>query len=72
MGLQRVRHAWVTFTHSLTLETGRPCGRNNGLPWSCRIERASQVALVVKNLPTNTGDIRDVDSVLGLGRSPGV
>ena len=32
---------------------------------------ASQVALVVKNLPTNSGDIRDEDSVPGLGRSPG-
>jgi len=33
--------------------------------------RASQVALVVKNLPANAGDIRDVDSIPGLGRSPG-
>ena len=33
---------------------------------------ASQVALVVKNLPVNAGDVRDVGSVPGLGRSPGV
>ena len=26
---------------------------------------------VVKNLPANTGDTRDADSVPGLGRSPG-
>ena len=26
---------------------------------------------MVKNLPTNTGDARDVDSIPGLGRSPG-
>ena len=32
---------------------------------------ASQVALVVKNLPTNTGDIRDSDPIPGSGRSPG-
>ena len=32
---------------------------------------ASQVALVVKNLPANTGDIRDAGSIPGLGRSPG-
>ena len=32
---------------------------------------ASQVALVVKNLPTNAGDVRDVGSVPGSGRSPG-
>ena len=32
---------------------------------------ASQVALVVKNPPANAGDIRDVGSIPGLGRSPG-
>ena len=31
----------------------------------------SQVALVVQNPPANTGDIRDRDSIPGLGRSPG-
>ena len=30
---------------------------------------ASQVALVVKNLPANAGDIRDMGSIPGLGRS---
>ena len=29
----------------------------------------SQVALVVKNLPANAGDIRDMGSIPGLGRS---
>ena len=32
---------------------------------------ASQEAQVVKNLPAITGDIRDVGSIPGLGRSPG-
>ena len=32
---------------------------------------ASQVALVVKNLPASAGDIRDSGSIPGLGRSPG-
>ena len=32
---------------------------------------ASLVVLVVKNLPANTGDIRDVGSIPGVGRSPG-
>ena len=32
---------------------------------------ASQVVLVVKNLPVNAGDIRDVGSIPGSGRSPG-
>ena len=30
------------------------------------------MALVVKNPPANAGDIRDVSSIPGLGRSPGV
>ena len=32
---------------------------------------ASQVALEVKNPPANGGNIRDMDSIPGLGRSPG-
>ena len=32
---------------------------------------ASQVPLVVKKLPANTGDLRDVDSIPGSGRVPG-
>ena len=32
---------------------------------------ASQVALAVKNLPGNAGDIRDTGLIPGLGRSPG-
>ena len=32
---------------------------------------ASQVVLVVKNLPANAGDIRDMGSVFGSGRSAG-
>ena len=32
---------------------------------------SSQVALVVKNLPTNAGGIRDVGSTPESGRSPG-
>jgi len=32
---------------------------------------ASQVALVVKNTPAKAGDTGDVDSIPGVGRSPG-
>ena len=32
---------------------------------------ASQVALVVKNLPANVADAREVGSIPGSGRSPG-
>ena len=30
-----------------------------------------EVVLVVKNLPANTGDVRDTGSIPGSGRSPG-
>ena len=33
---------------------------------------ASQVALVVKNLTVNAGDARDMGSIPGSGRSPGI
>ena len=33
---------------------------------------ASLVVPVVKNLPANTGDIRDVGLISGLGKPPGV
>ena len=32
---------------------------------------ASQVALVLKNLPATAGDVRDTGSIPGWGRSPG-
>ena len=41
---------------------------------SCDIqegERASQVTLVIKNLPASAGDIRDTGLIPGLGRPPG-
>ena len=34
--------------------------------------RASQVALVAKNLPANAGDLRDAGLIPGSGKSPGV
>ena len=55
MGLKRVRHNWAT-SRSLLLS---------------RALRASQVARVVKNLPTNAGDIRDISSNPGSGRDMG-
>ena len=49
----------------LLTDEGVTCVRN----WACI--QASQVALVVKNPPANAGDIRDVGSIPGSGRSPG-
>ena len=34
------------------------------------MKRVSQVVLVMKNLPANAGDIRDMGSISGLGTSP--
>ena len=36
----------------------------------CKFYWASQVALVVKNPPANAGDVRDMVSIPGSGRSP--
>ena len=38
---------------------------------SQKFKGACQVALAVKNLPANAGDVREVGSIPGLGRSPG-
>ena len=45
---------------------------SSGLGWSPGFDACSQVALVVKNLPANTGNARDVGSIPRSGRSPGV
>ena len=39
--------------------------------WEAPLAWASQVALEVKSPPANAGDIRDMGSIPGLGRSPG-
>ena len=41
------------------------------LPSCYALHGASQAALVVENVPANAGDIRDMDSIPGSGRSPG-
>ena len=43
------------------------CDRGGCMP----AQGAFQVALVVKNLPANAGDVREVGSIPGWGRSPG-
>ena len=55
----------------MVLNQGRVCSPSTPwLPWKifCRFY---QVALVVKNLAANAGDIRDKGLIPGLGRSPG-
>ena len=43
-----------------------------GFPKVWTVGRPSQMALVVKNLPANAGDVRDLGSIPALGRCPGV
>ena len=56
-------------------QAGSQCFLSVSGEWSLKELRwhfgVSQVAVVVKNPPANAGDIRDMDSMLGLGRSPG-
>ena len=40
--------------------------------WNIVVLRASQVAQLVKNPPTNAGDVRDAGLIPGSERSPGV
>ena len=47
------------------------CDPIDGSPPSCAVPGILQVLLVVKNLPAEAGDIRDMGSIPGLGRSPG-
>ena len=73
MGLQRIRHDWVTKQH---------CNYSQRFFWNKILimpkqyitshvsYSASQVALVVKNLPAHAGGIRDVGLIPGLGRTP--
>ena len=46
------------------------CSRNTSIR-HLKTFGASQVLLMVKNLPARAGDVRDKGSVFGLGRSPG-
>ena len=67
MGSQRVGHNWATsvsifdYFDSCFLEKQIFLGT----------KRASQVVLVIKNLPANARGIRDAGSIPELGRSPG-
>ena len=58
-------HVSYEYTHMFSHRSQLQLVKVHLLPWT------SQVALVVKNLPAVVGDIRDVGSILGSGRSPG-
>ena len=56
---------------ALFLKLPRPFPKDPGNYFLPHEYRASQVVLVLKNLPAKAGDIKDVDLIPGLGRSPG-
>ena len=56
-------------THMRSLEESKS-QRQKG-EWWVPVPEASQLALVVKNLPADAGDTRDVSLIPGPGRSPG-
>ena len=64
MGSQRVGHDLETECSHARAHT-----HTHHLLGLLRCLRASQVALMVKNLPTNAGDLRDAGLYCGSGRS---
>ena len=47
------------------------CFRILAIANNAAMNKEGEVVLLIKNLPANAGDIRDVGSIPGLGRSPG-
>ena len=60
---------WHPLSHSLNQVPWRQTWKP-GSYWG-NVREGFQVALVIKNVPSNAGDIRDTCSIPGLGRSPG-
>ena len=46
------------------------CFRILAIANNAAMNKEGEVVLLIKNLPANAGDIRDVGSIPGLGRSP--
>ena len=65
-----MRHIFIDSVSGFLLGTNE-IKVNRALELTSRPAGASQVALVVKNLPANAGELRDSGSIPGLGRSPG-
>ena len=57
--------------HGVTFTADTDTALTNVQHYFKHTTRASQVVLVVKNLPANAGDVRHTGSIPGLGRSPG-
>ena len=70
-----IRAAGLAFSLLTPTVKNLQCRRPEFDPWFTKIawrrEGASQVVLVVKNPPVNTGEVRDLGSIPVSGRSPG-
>ena len=60
---------WVSGEKQLASRKAKKCIKVADLSFVLAAIWASQVALLVKNLPGNSGDVRDAGSILGWGRS---
>ena len=71
MASQRLPEVWGLQSAMVYIRVTLLCCPSCGFGQMYNDTGASQVALVVKSLPADTGDIRDVGSIPGPGRSPG-
>ena len=65
--IMKDREAWCAAVHGVA-----KIGHDSVTTQQQHTYQSSLVVLVVKNSPTIAGDLRDVCSVPGLGRSPGI
>ena len=63
-GISRISHTWDGDPPQNPISKTQEC--------NCLLIWASQVAQWLKNPPANAGDTRDLGSIPGSGRSPGV
>ena len=71
MASQRLQEVWGLQSAMVYIRVTLLCCPSCGFGQMCNDTGASQAALVVKCPPADTGDIRDVGSIPGSGRSPG-
>ena len=75
MSLVIIQHP-ITHTQMYPVSSSESGGKSVfplvlSIPRGYAADWASQVVLVVKNLPVKSGDVRDVSLIPGSGRSPG-
>ena len=64
-------YVYVYFTTEMGIAKAFPSSGSSGEERGLSCKTQDEVALVVKNPPANTGNIKDVGSIPEMGRSPG-